>query len=49
MVHQASRNQNVNEKRIHETFGLLGNNLMLLGVTVIADRLQEGVPETIVA
>lgn len=37
------------EKRIRESFGLLENNLMLLGATGIEDRLQEGVPETIVA
>lgn len=37
------------EKRIRESFGLLETNLTLLGATGIEDRLQEGVPETIVA
>lgn len=37
------------EKRIRESFGLLETNLILLGATGIEDRLQEGVPETILA
>lgn len=37
------------EKRIRESFSFLETNLMLLGATGIEDRLQEGVPEAIVA
>lgn len=37
------------EKRIRESFQILEMNLTLLGATGIEDRLQEGVPETIVA
>lgn len=37
------------EKRIRESFSILESNLTLLGATGIEDRLQEGVPETIVS
>ncbi|KAG4068488.1 hypothetical protein HA402_004829 [Bradysia odoriphaga] len=37
------------EKKIRDSFSLLENDLTLLGATGIEDRLQEGVPETIVA
>lgn len=37
------------EKRIRESFSKLESNLTLIGATGIEDRLQEGVPETIVA
>lgn len=37
------------EKRIRESFTYLETNLTLLGATGIEDRLQEGVPETIVS
>lgn len=37
------------EKRIRESFSLLEKNLTLLGATGIEDRLQDGVPETIVS
>lgn len=37
------------EKRMRESFAQLESNLTLLGATGIEDRLQEGVPETIVA
>lgn len=37
------------EKRIRESFSILESNLKLLGATGIEDRLQEGVPETIVS
>lgn len=37
------------EKRIRDSFAQLEMNLTLLGATGIEDRLQEGVPETIVA
>lgn len=37
------------EKRIRDSFLSLETNLTLLGATGIEDRLQEGVPETIVA
>lgn len=37
------------ERSIRESFTRLESNLVLLGATGIEDRLQEGVPETIVA
>lgn len=37
------------EKRVRESFAMLETNLTLLGATGIEDRLQEGVPETIVS
>lgn len=37
------------DKRIRDSYSQLESNLMLLGATGIEDRLQEGVPETIVA
>lgn len=37
------------ERRIRESFSQLESNLTLLGATGIEDRLQEGVPETIVS
>lgn len=37
------------DKRIRESFSFLETNLSLLGATGIEDRLQEGVPEAIVA
>lgn len=41
--------ENNREKKIRESFSILENNLTLLGATGIEDRLQEGVPETIIA
>lgn len=38
-----------NERRMRESFGSLERNLTLLGATGIEDRLQEGVPETLVS
>lgn len=37
------------EKRIRESFMALEKNLTMLGATGIEDRLQDGVPETIVS
>lgn len=37
------------DKRIRESYAQLETNLSLLGATGIEDRLQEGVPETIIA
>lgn len=37
------------EKRIRDSYSTLESNLTLLGATGIEDRLQEGVPETIVS
>lgn len=37
------------DKRVRDSYSQLETNLMLLGATGIEDRLQEGVPETIVA
>lgn len=37
------------DRRIRDSFGMLETNLTLLGATGIEDRLQDGVPETIVS
>lgn len=37
------------EKKIRDSFSVLESNLVLLGATGIEDRLQEGVPETILS
>lgn len=37
------------EKRVRDSYSLLETDFTLLGATGIEDRLQEGVPETIVA
>ncbi|XP_053599624.1 probable phospholipid-transporting ATPase IA isoform X4 [Plodia interpunctella] len=47
--HKASIAIHDREQKIEEAAMLIENNLKLLGATAIEDKLQDGVPETIVA
>ncbi|XP_062869479.1 phospholipid-transporting ATPase IC [Trichomycterus rosablanca] len=46
-LQQATMATSCRESMLEEVYDLMENELMLLGVTAIEDRLQDGVPETI--